>query len=98
MVYIRGDCRQFSNRYRAGDACQANAEEVELMSQPRARVRRGDETVEMAYKDVAVGDEVVLQAGDEVPADGVVLDSRGLELNKSMLTLRIGRASCRERV
>ena len=59
---------------------------LELMSQPRARVRRGDETVEVAYKDVAVGDEVVLQAGDEVPADGVVLDSRGLELNESMLT------------
>ena len=48
---------------------------LELMSQPRARVRRGDETVEVAYKDVTVGDEVVLQAGDEVPADGVVLDS-----------------------
>lgn len=59
---------------------------LELMSQPRARVRRGDETVEVAYKDVAVGDEVVLQAGDEVPADGMVLDSRGLELNESMLT------------
>ena len=59
---------------------------LELMSQPRARVRRGDETVEVAYKDVAVGDEVVLQAGDEVPADGVVLESRGLELNESMLT------------
>ncbi|MDO5343929.1 MAG: HAD-IC family P-type ATPase [Candidatus Saccharibacteria bacterium] len=59
---------------------------LELMSQPRARVRRGGEVVELAYDEVAVDDEIILQAGDEVPVDAVVLEAKGLELNESMLT------------
>lgn len=59
---------------------------LELMSQPRARVRRDGEIVELAYDEVAVDDEIILQAGDEVPVDAVVLEAKGLELNESMLT------------
>ena len=60
---------------------------LELMSAPRARVRRDDGAeVEIPYEELAVDDEMLLHAGDEVPADALVLESRGLELNESMLT------------
>ncbi|TWP19487.1 HAD family hydrolase, partial [TM7 phylum sp. oral taxon 348] len=35
---------------------------------------------------LVVGDEIILQAGDELPADATVMVSKGLELNESMLT------------
>ena len=38
------------------------------------------------YDALQVGDEILLEAGDELPADGVVLSARGLEVNESMLT------------
>lgn len=59
---------------------------LELMSAPRARVVRGNEVVEVVYDALAVGDVIVLQAGDELPADAAVMSAKGLEVNESMLT------------
>ena len=59
---------------------------LELMSAPRARVLRDGQAVEVPYDSLVVGDEIILQAGDELPADAAVLVSKGLELNESMLT------------
>lgn len=59
---------------------------LELMSAPRARVLRDGQAVEVPYDSLVVGDEIILQAGDELPADATVTVSRGLELNESMLT------------
>ena len=59
---------------------------LELMSAPRARVLRDGQAVEVPYDSLVVGDEIVLQAGDELPADATVTVSKGLELNESMLT------------
>ena len=60
--------------------------QLELMSAPRARLVRGDEVAEVMYDALQVGDEILLEAGDELPADGVALSARGLEVNESMLT------------
>ena len=59
---------------------------LELMSAPRARVLRDGQAVEVPYDSLVVGDEIVLRAGDELPADATVIASKGLELNESMLT------------
>ena len=59
---------------------------LELMSAPRARVLRDGQAVEVPYDSLVVGDEIILRAGDELPADAVVTVSKGLELNESMLT------------
>ena len=59
---------------------------LELMSAPRARVLRDGQAVEVPYDSLVVGDEIILQAGDEPPADATVTVSKGLELNESMLT------------
>ena len=59
---------------------------LELMSAPRARVLRDSQAVEVPYDSLVVGDEIILRAGDELPADAAVTVSKGLELNESMLT------------
>ena len=59
---------------------------LELMSAPRARVLRDSQAVEVPYDSLVVGDEIILRAGDELPADATVMVSKGLELNESMLT------------
>ncbi len=59
---------------------------LELMSAPRARVLRDGQAVEVPYDSLVVGDEIILRAGDELPADATVIASKGLELNESMLT------------
>lgn len=66
---------------------QRALKKLELMSAPRARRRNTDGTVtEVMYTDLVVGDEIQLITGDEIPADGAILHSSGLEVNESMLT------------
>jgi hypothetical protein len=60
--------------------------QLELMSAPKARLLRDGNVVEVGYDDLKVDDEILIQAGDELPADAKVIESKGLELNESMLT------------
>lgn len=50
------------------------------------KVIRDDEVKEIAKKDVVVGDIVLLDTGDEVPADGELLEAISLQMNESCLT------------
>lgn len=59
---------------------------LELMSAPKARVIRDGVVVEVDYAELVVDDEIEVLTGDEVPADGRVLSSKGLEVDESMLT------------
>jgi cation-transporting ATPase E len=57
-----------------------------VLNAPRARALRDGELREIAVEDVVLDDVLELRTGDQVPADGVVTDSDGLELDESMLT------------
>lgn len=57
-----------------------------LLNAPRARVRRDGEDAEVPPPEVVLDDILVLRAGDQVPADAVVVDSRALQIDESMLT------------
>ena len=59
---------------------------LELLSAPRARRLIGGSVEEIRFELVGVGDQIILQIGDEVPADGKIIDSSGLEVNESILT------------
>lgn len=50
------------------------------------KVIRGGNTSEIARKDVVVGDIVLLNTGDEVPADGELLEAVMLQIDESSLT------------
>ena len=49
-------------------------------------VLRDGNMTQVARKDVVVGDIVMLGTGDEVPADGTLIDSMSLSVNESTLT------------
>lgn len=50
------------------------------------KVIRNSKVVEIARKDVVVGDIVILSCGDEIPADGLLLESVSLDVDESTLT------------
>lgn len=50
------------------------------------KVIRGGNTIEIPKRDVVVGDLVILSTGDEVPADGELLEAVSLHLDESTLT------------
>jgi P-type Ca2+ transporter type 2C len=56
------------------------------LSAPRALVIRGGERVRIAGRDVVRGDLLVLEQGDRVPADTVLLQAHDLEADESLLT------------
>ena len=49
-------------------------------------VIRDGKVQEVSRKDIVVGDVVMLNTGDEAPADGVLLESHSLQINESTLT------------
>jgi Ca2+-transporting ATPase len=56
------------------------------LASPRALVIRDGETIRVPGKEVVKGDIVVLQEGDRVPADALVLKSNNLLADESLLT------------
>ncbi len=56
------------------------------LTSPRALVIRDGERVRIAGREVVCGDVVVLNEGDRVPADAVLIDSGDLQTDESLLT------------
>ncbi|MDU0367101.1 HAD-IC family P-type ATPase [Microbacterium sp. KSW4-17] len=65
---------------------KAALDRLALLNAPRARVRRDGAEAEIAPPEVVRGDVLVLRAGDQIAADAVVVASRGLQIDESMLT------------
>lgn len=60
---------------------------LELISAPRVRrVNKNGKIEEIMFDELSVGDQIQLQVGDEVPADGKIISSSGLEADESILT------------
>ncbi|HET9442932.1 MAG TPA: HAD-IC family P-type ATPase, partial [Acidimicrobiales bacterium] len=57
-----------------------------VLSAPKARVRRGGRTVELAVGHIVLDDLVELGPGDQVVVDGVVVATHQLEVDQSLLT------------
>ncbi len=50
------------------------------------KVARNGQVIEIPKRDVVVGDIILLNTGDEIPADGTLLESVSLQVNESSLT------------
>jgi cation-transporting P-type ATPase E len=61
-------------------------DQLAVLSAPRARAVRDGSVQEMAVEAIVLDDVLELRAGDQVPADGTVRTSDGLELDESLLT------------
>ncbi len=59
---------------------------LQAMVKATARVRRDGSEAEVAAEEVVVGDVVLLAAGDEVPADGRIVEASALQIDESALT------------
>ena len=59
---------------------------LKALSSPNAKVLRDGQMIEIASKEVVVGDILYLDAGDYVPADGRLMESHSLQVNESSLT------------
>jgi Ca2+-transporting ATPase len=59
---------------------------LKAMVKATARVRRDGSEAEIPAEEVVVGDVVLLTAGDEVPADGRIIQASALQIDESALT------------
>ncbi|SDD04475.1 cation-transporting ATPase E [Sanguibacter gelidistatuariae] len=57
-----------------------------ILDAPFARVTRDGAQAQVRLEDIVRDDVVHLATGDQVPADGEVLETRGLEVDESLLT------------
>ncbi len=57
-----------------------------LVHSPVARVMRAGSPADIAVVDVVLDDILVLRAGDQIPADSMILEAGRLEIDESMLT------------
>ena len=56
------------------------------LSAPNAKVLRNNKIVEIPSKEVTIGDEVYLEAGDYIPADGRIIENKSMKVDESALT------------
>ena len=61
-------------------------EALKDMSSPRALVIRDGDTKRIAGREVTIGDILVLEEGDRIPADATLIDTNDLLIDESLLT------------
>ncbi len=59
---------------------------LKLLTQPHSKVIRNGETVEINSEDIVVGDNMLIEEGTAVPADGIIIQSNDFSVNESILT------------
>lgn len=65
---------------------QKSLDSLKQLSTPNAKVLRNGETLVTPLREVAVGDVVIIEAGDYVCADGRIIENASLKINESALT------------
>ncbi|MFA7301462.1 MAG: cation-translocating P-type ATPase [Candidatus Shapirobacteria bacterium] len=61
-------------------------EALKNMSSPMAKVLRDGEQIWIPGREVVVGDVVIINEGDRVPADATIISQSNLQIDESMLT------------
>lgn len=59
---------------------------LKKLSGPEAKVLRNGNVIRIPTTEITVGDQVFLEAGDNVPADGRILENASLKIDESALT------------
>ena len=61
-------------------------EKLKLMNNSKIKVRRGSQDLDVLPTEIVLDDVVILNPGDQIPADCVILESDIIEVNESLLT------------
>lgn len=65
---------------------QRSLDSLKLLSAPFAKVYRDGEMRVIPSREVTVGDTVIIEAGDHIPADGILTECVSLQVDESALT------------
>ena len=65
---------------------EAAIEALQEMSAATSKVLRDGKIVSVRSEDLVIGDVIILEAGDAVPADGRILESASLKIEEAALT------------
>jgi Ca2+-transporting ATPase len=60
--------------------------ELKTLTQPKCRVIRNGVEVEILRVEIVIGDCLILEEGNKIPADGSVLEAHDFSVNESILT------------
>lgn len=61
-------------------------ESLRQLSSPKAMVIRNGQTVKIPGREIVIGDIVLVNEGDRIPADGLLIHGTNLSVDESMLT------------
>ncbi len=61
-------------------------EELKKLSQPKSKVIRNGEIIEIPSEEIVLGDYIQSEEGSFIPADGVIIQSNDFSVNESILT------------
>jgi Ca2+-transporting ATPase len=61
-------------------------EELKKLSQPKSKVIRNGEIIEIPSEEIVLGDLIQTEEGTFIPADGIILQSNDFSVNESILT------------
>ncbi|MEO8702603.1 MAG: heavy metal translocating P-type ATPase [Kofleriaceae bacterium] len=64
--------------HRAMEKARRTIESLGQLTVKTARVRRGDQIVEIDVRSIAISDRVLVRAGDRVPLDGIIREGQSL--------------------
>lgn len=59
---------------------------LEKLTQPKSKVIRNGELIEISSEDIVLGDYIQIEEGTFVPADGTIIQSNDFTVNESILT------------
>ena len=65
---------------------EQSLESLKKLSGPEAKVLRSGQIIQVPSAEVTVGDIVMLDAGDYIPADGRIIECASLKVDESALT------------
>ncbi len=61
-------------------------EELKKLSQPKSKVIRNGDVIEIPSEEIVLGDLIQTEEGTFIPADGIILQSNDFSVNESILT------------
>ena len=65
---------------------EQSLDSLKQLSAPEAKVMRDGNLIQIPSREVTIGDEVMLEAGDCIPADGKLMECASLKVDESALT------------
>ena len=65
---------------------EKSLEALKDLAAPTCKVIRNNKIEVINAQDITIGDIIILEAGDRIPADGILVEGRGIVIDESLLT------------